>query len=51
MYKIISPHNQLQRKRQKIFHNYSHKSIDNFKLIVANLPPTLIDQENLGIVT
>ena len=46
MSEIVTPCHQLQRKRQKKFHDYSQKSIDDFKLIIVNPSPKLTDQEN-----
>ena len=50
-YEIVSPHHQLQRKRQKKVHDYSQKSIDDLKMIVVNPPPQLTDQEKSIIMT
>ena len=50
-HEIVSPHHQLQRKRQKKVHDYSQKSIDDLKLIVVNPPPQLTDQEKSSIMT
>ena len=41
---IVSTCNQLKKKRQKNVHDYSHKYIDDFKLIVVNTPPKLTDK-------
>ena len=48
---MVSPSNQLQRKQQKIVHDYSQKSVDNFKLIIENPSPKLTNQENRSIAT
>ena len=40
---IVSPRNQIQRKQQKIVHDYSKNFIDDFKLIVVYPPPKLTD--------
>ena len=46
------PHrHHLQSKRQKNVHDYSHKSIDDFKLIIVNPSPKLTNQENRSIET
>ena len=46
---LVSPSHQIQRKIQKKVHDYFHKSIDNFKLIVVNLSPKLTDQVRRSI--
>ena len=46
---MVPPRRQLQRKRQKKVGDYSHKYIDNFKLIVVNTSPKLPDQEKGSI--
>ena len=48
---MISPRHQLQRKRHKRVHGYSHKSIVDFKLVVVNTPPKLPDKEKRSITT
>ena len=40
----------LEENTEKV-HDYSHKSINDFKLIIVNQLPTLTDQENRSIVT
>ena len=48
---MFPPPHQLQSKRQKNVHDYSQKSIDNFKLIIVNPSPKLTDQEKRSIAT
>ena len=48
---MVPTRHQLQRKRQKNFHDYSQKLIDDFKLIIVKLSPNLTDQEKRSIVT
>ena len=48
---MVSSRHRLQRKRQKKIHDYSQKSIDNFKLIVVNTSPKLTDQGKCSIET
>ena len=48
---MVSPRHQFKRKRQKKFHDYSQKSIDNFKLIVVNPSPKLTHQAKRSIAT
>ena len=48
---MVTPPNQLQRKLQKKVHDYSQKSIDNFKMIAVNQSPKLTDQENCSMMT
>ena len=50
MLERVTPHRQLQRKRQKKVHDYSQKLIDDFKLIVVNPSPKLTDQEKKSIM-
>ena len=42
---MVTPCHQLQRKRQKKVHDYSQKSIDDFKLIIVNPSSKLTDKE------
>ena len=46
---MVSPRHKLHRKQQKKVHEYSHKLIDNFKLITLNPSPKLTDQEKRSI--
>ena len=39
MSEMVTPRHHLQRKRQKKMDDYSHKSIDDFKLIIVNPSP------------
>ena len=48
---MVSPRHQLQMKQQKKVHNYSHKPIDYFKVIVVNKSPKLTDKEKWSIAT
>ena len=48
---MVSPRHQLLRKRLKQVHDYSHKLIDDFKLVIVNLSPKLADQEKHSIAT
>ena len=48
---MVSPFHHIQKKRRKKFHDYSQKSIDNFKLVIVYPSPKLSDQENCSIVT
>ena len=48
---MVTPFHQFQRKRQKKVHDYSQKSINDFKLIIVNPSPKLVDQEKRGIAT
>ena len=50
MSEMVTPCHQLQRKRQKNVHDYSHKQIDDFKLIIVNPSPKLTDQENKSVM-
>ena len=38
---MVTPFHRLQRKSQKKVHDYSQKSIDDFKLIIVNPSPKL----------
>ena len=48
---MVSPRHYLQRKRQKKVHDYSQKSMDNFRLSIVNTSPKLTDQEKRSIAT
>ena len=48
---MVPPCHQIQRKRQKKVEYYSQKLIDDFKLIIVNPSPKLVDQEKRGIAT
>ena len=50
MSEMVTPHHQLQRKRQKKVHDYSQKSIDDFKLIIVNTSPNLTEQEKKSVM-
>ena len=47
---MVTHCHQLQRKQQKKVHDYSQKSIDDFKLIIVNPSPKLIDQEKSSVM-
>ena len=48
---IVSSYHQLRRKINKFFHDYSYKSIDDFKPIVVNPPSELTDKGKRNIAT
>ena len=50
MSEMVTPRHHIQRKRQKKVHDYSQKSIDDFKLIFLNPSPKLTDQENISFM-
>ena len=45
MSEMVTPCNQLQRKRRKKIHDYSQKSINDFELVLVTPSPKLTDQE------
>ena len=45
MSEMVTPRHQLQRKRRKKNHDYSQKSINDFKLVLVKPFPKLTDQE------
>ena len=47
---MVPPRHQLQRERQNKFHDYSQKSIDDFKLIIVNPSTKLTDQGKSSVM-
>ena len=47
---MVTHCHQLQRKQQKKVHDYSQKSIDDFKLIIVNPSQNLFDQEQSSVM-
>ena len=43
---MVTPCHQLQRNREKKLHDYSHKSINDFVLVLVNPSPKLTGLEN-----
>ena len=50
MSEMVTPCHQLQRKLQEKLHDYSQKSIDDFKLIIVNPSPKLTNQEKKSVM-
>ena len=50
MSSMVTHRHQLQRKRQKKIHGYSHKSINNFILVLVNPSPKLTDLEKKHVM-
>ena len=44
---MVSPSHHLQKKIHKNVHDYSQKSIDNFRLFFVNSSPKLTDEEKV----
>ena len=42
---MVTPRHQIQSKRRKKTNDYSHKSIDDFELVLVKPSPKLTDQE------
>ena len=45
MSEMVTPHHQIQRKRSKKMNGYSHKSIDDFEIVLVTPSPKVTDQE------
>ena len=50
MPEMVTPRHQLQSKRRKKVHDYSQKSINDFKLVIVNPSPNLTDQEKKSVM-
>ena len=49
MSEMVTPRNQIQRKRRKKMHDYSQKSIDDFELVLVTPFPKVTDQEKKSV--
>ena len=50
MSEMVTPRHQLQRKRQKKFHDYYQKSINDLILVLVNPSPKLPDLEKKHVM-
>ena len=49
MSEMVTPHHQIKRERRKKMHYYSHKSIDDFELVLVTPFPKVTDQEKKSV--
>ena len=50
MSEIVTPCHQLQRKRQKQVHEYSHKEINDINLVIGDPSPKLTAKEKKSVM-
>ena len=50
MSEMVTPRHNIQRKLQKKLHNYSHKSINDFILVLVSPSPELTDLEKKHVI-